>query len=59
MCSPGRLFPSLEPALVLPPHSAPSAAASVLVLNAQQSRGGDLGPGMEAGMGSSSTQHIQ
>lgn len=35
MHSPGRLFPSPEPALVLTPHSAPSAASSVLVLNAQ------------------------
>lgn len=42
MHSPGRLFPSPEPARVLPPHSAPSAPSSVLVLNAQscQQRGG-------------------
>lgn len=44
MCSPGRLFPSPEPALVLPPRSAPLAAASVLVLNAWQRERGDLGP---------------
>lgn len=59
MCSPGRLFLSPEPALVLPPHSAPSAAASVLVLNAEQGEGGVWVLGERRGLGSAGPQRIQ
>lgn len=58
MCSSGMLSPSPEPALVLPSHSALSAASSVPVLNARSCQQRQRG-GFGTRDGGSRTQHTE